>query len=101
MLNVTFKINIGIIILTASVALRNGKSGIDGIMVIVLASSVVDREFEPQLGQTKDYTIGIGCFPAKHEALRRKSKDWFGIRVMCSSGATCLSVDYCFSELAL
>jgi len=28
------------------------------------------------LGQTKDYKIGICCFSAKHEALRRKSKDW-------------------------
>ena len=46
-------------------------------MVSVLASSVVDRGFEPWLGQTKDYKIGICCFSAKHAALRRKSKDWF------------------------
>jgi hypothetical protein len=26
---------------------------------------------------------------------------WHGIRIMCSSGATCLSADCCFSELAL
>jgi hypothetical protein len=45
-------------------------------MVSVLASSVVDRWFEPLLGQTKDYTIGICCFYAKHAALRRKNKDW-------------------------
>ena len=45
-------------------------------MVSVLASSAVDREFEPRSGQTKDYKIGICCFSAKHEALRRKSKDW-------------------------
>jgi hypothetical protein len=37
---------------------------------------VVDRGFEPRLGQTKDYKIGICCFSAKHVALRRKSKDW-------------------------
>jgi len=30
----------------------------------------------PWSGQTKDYKIGICCFSAKHEALRRKSKDW-------------------------
>jgi hypothetical protein len=36
----------------------------------------VDRGFEPRSGQTKDYTIGICCFSAKHAALRRKSKDW-------------------------
>ena len=45
-------------------------------MVSVLASSVVDRGFEPRSGQTKDYKIGIGCFSAKHAALRRKNKDW-------------------------
>jgi len=41
-----------------------------------LQSSAVDRGFEPWLGQTKDYKIGICCFSAKHAALRRKSKDW-------------------------
>jgi hypothetical protein len=45
-------------------------------MVSVLASSAVDRGFEPHLGQTKDYKIDICCFSAKHAALRRKSKDW-------------------------
>ena len=44
-------------------------------MVSVLASSAVDRGFEPRSGQTKDYKIGIYCFSAKHAALRRKSKD--------------------------
>jgi hypothetical protein len=48
---------------------------IDGFMVSVLASSVVDHGFEPQSGQTKDYKIGICCICAKHAALRRKSKD--------------------------
>jgi hypothetical protein len=42
----------------------------------VFASSAVDRGFEPQSGQTKGYTIGICCFSAKYESLRRKSKDW-------------------------
>ena len=45
-------------------------------MVSVLASSVVDRGFEPRSGQTKDYKIGICCFSARHAALRRKSKGW-------------------------
>ena len=44
-------------------------------MVSVLASSAGDRGFEPGSGQTKDYTIGICCFSAKHAALWRKSKD--------------------------
>ena len=45
-------------------------------MVSVVTSSVVDRGFEPQSGQIKDYKIGICCFSAKHAELRRKSKDW-------------------------
>jgi hypothetical protein len=44
-----------------------------GVMVSML---MVDRGFEPQLGQTKEYKICICCFSAKHAALRRKSKDW-------------------------
>ena len=59
-------------------------------MVSVHASSAVDRGFEPRLGQTKDYKIGICCFAVEHTALSRKSKDcWLGIRIMCPSGATC------------
>ena len=48
-------------------------------MVSVLASSVVDHGFESRSGQTKEYKIGICCFSAKHEALRRKSKDWLAL----------------------
>ena len=43
-------------------------------MVSVLPSSAVDHWFEPRLGKTKDYKIGICYFSAKHAALRRKSK---------------------------
>ena len=49
---------------------------ISGVMVSVLASSAVDRMFDPRSGKTKDCKIGICCFSAKHAALRRKSKDW-------------------------
>ena len=49
---------------------------ISGVMVSVLASSAVDREFDLWLGQTKDYLWGICYFSAKHAALRRNSKDW-------------------------
>jgi hypothetical protein len=45
-------------------------------MVSVLASSAVDRGFDPRSGQTKDYKIGVCCFSSKRAALRRKSKDW-------------------------
>jgi hypothetical protein len=40
---------------------------ISGVMVSVLTSSAVEREF---------YTIGISCFSTKRTALRSKSKDW-------------------------
>ena len=49
---------------------------IGGVMVSVLATSAVDRVFEPRSGKTKDYKIGICCFSAKHAALRRRRKYW-------------------------
>ena len=47
---------------------------IGGVIVSVLASSAVGRVFAPRSGQTKDYTIGICCFSAKHAAL---TLSWF------------------------
>ena len=44
-------------------------------MVSVLASSVVNRGFESRSGQTKKQKIGICCFSAKHETLKRKNED--------------------------
>jgi hypothetical protein len=49
---------------------------IGGVMVSVLASSVVDCAFEPRSGQTTDYKIVICFFSTKHVTLRRKSKEW-------------------------
>jgi hypothetical protein len=49
---------------------------IGGVMVSVLAASVVDHGSESWPGQTKDYTIGICSYSAKHAALRRKSNNW-------------------------
>ena len=45
-------------------------------MVSVLPPIVVDCGFEPRSGQPKDYKIGICCFSAKHETLRRNGKYW-------------------------
>jgi hypothetical protein len=47
---------------------------VGGVMISLLVLSEVDCEFEPRLGTTKVYKIGICCFSAKY-ALRRKSKD--------------------------
>ena len=41
---------------------------IGGVMISVLASSAVDRGFEPPSGQTKDYKIGMCCFSARYAA---------------------------------
>ena len=37
-------------------------------MVTVLPSSAEDRGFDPWLGETNDYKIGIYCFSAKYAA---------------------------------
>ena len=78
---------------------------IGGIMVSVLASSAVDRGFEPRLGQTKDYKIGICCFSAnyKNTVLRNNSKDWLARNQNKEnqSGMICLPMNCYFSELTL
>ena len=48
---------------------------ISDVMVSLLASSAVDRGFEPRSVQTKDYNTGICYFSTKDAALKRKSKD--------------------------
>jgi len=65
----------------------------------MLASGTVDHGFETRSGQTKDDKIGIFCFSAKHAALRSMSKDWLARNQNNVSEWTCLSTDYCFSEL--
>ena len=55
---------------------KSNVNRIGGVMVSLLASSAVDREFESRSGKKKDYIIGICCFSAKYAALSRKSKDW-------------------------
>ena len=43
-------------------------------MVYMLSLTAVDRGFD--IGQTKDYKVGICCFSARHTVFRSKSKDW-------------------------
>jgi len=69
-----------------------------GVIVSVLASSAVDFGFEPRLGRTKDSKIGICCFSAKHAALMT---GLLGIRIMCPSGATCLSASIIKIQLSV
>ena len=42
----------------------------------MLASSAVDRAFDPRAGQINDNKIGTCCISAKHTALRSISKDF-------------------------
>ena len=73
-----------------------------GVMVSMLPSSAGDRGFESRSGETKDYTIGICCFPAKHAVLRRKGKDWLARNQdNVSEWATCLLADCRLSKLTL
>ena len=51
------------------------KNLVGGVMVSVLASSAVDRGFEPRSGQTKDYQICICCISHTHAVFKSKSKD--------------------------
>ena len=43
-----------------------------GVIVRMLASSALDRGFEPRSGKTKDYNIGIWCLSAKHAKEKEK-----------------------------
>jgi hypothetical protein len=72
-------------------------------MVSVLASSAIDRGFEPRSSKTKDYIMDICCFSAKHASLRRKSIDWLARSQenVTECGATHLPANCCFNELAL
>ena len=54
--------------------------------------------------RVKSKTIKLVCVasPLSTQLKGERAKTgWFGIRIMCPSGATCLSADCCFSELAL
>ena len=48
---------------------------IGGVVVSVIALSLVGGGVEPRWCQTKDYEIGIRCFSTNHVSLRSKNKD--------------------------
>ena len=61
---------------------------VSDVMVSVLASSAVDRGFEPRSAQTKDYKIGICYFFAigTQQYGERAKTGWLQIRIICPSG---------------
>jgi hypothetical protein len=80
----------------------NQKHRIGGVMVSMLASSAVYREFEP--GRVKPMTIKLVCVASPlstHHYGERAQIGWLGIRKMFPNGVTFLPADCCFSELAL
>ena len=54
----------------AIIYFKQKSHGIDGVMVSVFSSSVVDRMLEAHLSQTKDHNIGMCCFSSKHAACK-------------------------------
>jgi hypothetical protein len=74
----------------------NELNRIGGVMVSVFTSGAVDRGFEPRLGLTKDNKVGIFASPLSTQYYGVSgTTGWLGIRIMCPSGATCLSKDCC------
>ena len=68
-----------------------------GVIVSVLASSAGRPWVRAPIGSNQRLMC---CFSTQHTALRRKQR-LVGTRLMCLSGATCLSAECCFSELAI
>jgi hypothetical protein len=60
----------------------------DGVMVSVLASSVVDCGFEPK---TIKLVFVASPLRTQHKGERTKT-GWFGIRIMCPSGASTIKI---------
>jgi hypothetical protein len=73
------------------------------VMVSVLTSSAVDRGFKPWSGQPmikidiNVLLLGWACIIKEKEQRRVDSEQ----RIICPSKPTCISTDYCFSELTL
>ena len=65
------------------------------VKVFMLASSAVDRGFEPRSGQTKDYNLVCVASPliTQHYG-DRADNGWPEVKIMCPSGSTYLSADY-------
>jgi len=61
-------------------------------MVSMIASSVVDRGFEPRSGyklQTINLIFAASLLSTHHSRVRAKT-GWLGVRMICPSGMSCL-----------
>ena len=70
---------------------------IGGVMVSEHPWSAVHRGFDPWSEQTKDYEVSFVASPL---SMHMKAS-WLGIRILCTSAATCLPAECCFSDLSL
>ena len=68
----------------------------------MIGQSVIDHGFEPDWIKQKTITLVFvaSLLSTQHYGQRAKT-GWLGIRIICQSGAPCLSADCCLSELAL
>ena len=74
------------------------------IKAILIGITCFGLQHQPHKCCCKRHTIRLvfSGFPIPHAALKCKRKDWLiGIRILCPSGATCLSINCCFNKLAL
>ena len=65
------------------------KKLIDGVMASMLASSVVDFVYGRVRPQMIKLAFTATLLSTQYSRVRAKT-DWFRIRIMCPSGATCL-----------
>jgi len=71
-----------------------------GVMIGIFASKVGDRVFETRSGQTKDNTVGMCCFSAKHAVLRIKNKHRLALNQENVSDWSDISIRVLFFQFA-
>ena len=72
------------------------------VFICALSASGVGHGFESRSGKTKTIKLvfAVSQLITQYYGARAET-GLLGIRIMCLSGATCISTDYCLSELAL
>jgi len=71
-------------------------------MANVLVSSAVDRGLKPDMAKPKTIKlVFVASLLSTHKKGEGAKTGWLGIKIMCPSGAMCISAHCCFSELAL
>ena len=80
----------------------NQKHRIGGVMVSVLASSAIDRGFEPRSGQPSTITlVFVASTKSTQHYGERAKTGWLGIRIMCPEWSDMSFRELFFSKLAL